>query len=120
MSLSTASLIAQSGLSSVTAEASVLSRNISAAGGTTGYTRKNGNVITTSYGSQVASITRASNQAVFESMLGATSARATQEARSSGTDTLNQTIGELSSTDPGSAPSGTSPAALISNFTNAL
>ena len=97
MSLSSAASLAQSGLNTVTAEISVLSRNISGASDTSIYSEKIANVITgPGGGSQVASITRATNQAVFQNLLGATSANATQNALSSGLDTLNQTIGNVS------------------------
>jgi flagellar hook-associated protein 1 len=71
-------------------------------------------------GSQVASITRASNQAVFDNLLSGTSANATQQALSSGLDQLNQTIGSLSSSSSSTDSTATSPEALLSNFTNAL
>jgi flagellar hook-associated protein 1 len=123
MSLSSAALIAQSGLNTVTAESSVLSRNISGANDTTIYSLKVANVTTTPGGSQVVSITRASNLAVFDSLLSATSANATQAALSSGLDTLNQTIGDVSSSSSSSSNTSTmatSPATLLSNFTSAL
>lgn len=120
MSLSSAMLTAQSGLNTITAETSVLTRNISGANSQAVYSRKTANVITTPSGPQVASVTRASNLAVFESMLGATSANAAQEAISSGLDMLNQTIGDVSSSSSTTASSTASPAALLSNFTNAL
>ena len=121
MSLFSAASLAQSGLNTVTAEISVLSRNISGASDTSIYSEKTANVITGPGGSsQVASITQATNQAVFQNLLGATSANATQNALSSGLDTLNQTIGNVSSSSSGSTSSASSPAALLSNFTNAL
>lgn len=120
MSLSGASRIAQSGLNTVTSEASVLSRNIAGASDTATYSRKIANVITTLDSSQVASVTRASNLAVFGNLLGATSANASQDALSSGLDTLNQTIGDISSSSSGTAAGANSPAALLSNFTDAL
>ena len=121
MSLFSAASLAQSGLNTVTAEISVLSRNISGASDTSIYSEKTANVITgPGGGSQVASITQATNQAVFQNLLGATSANATQNALSSGLDTLNQTIGNVSSSSSGSTSSASSPAALLSNFTNAL
>ena len=78
MSLSSAALTAQTGLNAITAEAAVLSRNITGANDTGIYSRKTANVISVLGGSQVASITRASNQAVFDNLLSATSANATQ------------------------------------------
>jgi len=121
MSLSSAANIAQSGLNTVTAEISVLSRNISGASDTAIYSEKTANVITAPGGSsQVASITQATNLAVFQNLLGATSANATQNALSSGLDALNQTIGNVSSSSSGTTSSASSPAALLSTFTNAL
>jgi flagellar hook-associated protein 1 len=99
MSLSSAAIIAQTGLSAITAEAAVLTRNIAGANDTGIYSRKSANVIAALDGSQVASITRASNQAVFDNLLSATSANAMQQALSSGLDQLNQTIGSLASSD---------------------
>jgi flagellar hook-associated protein 1 len=100
MSLSSAAIIAQTGLSTITAEAAILTRNIAGANDTGIYSRKSANVISASLdGSQVASITRASNQAVFDNLLSATSANAMQQALSSGLDQLNQTIGSLASSD---------------------
>jgi len=119
MSLSSAALIAQSGLATVAAETSVLSRNISGSSDTAIYSLKVANVSTTSNGAQVVSVTRASNQAVFENVLSSTAASATQDAISSGLDSLNQTIGDVSSSASGTS-SASSPAALLSNFTNAL
>jgi len=103
MSLFSAASLAQSGLNTVTAEISVLSRNISGASDTSIYSEKTANVITwPGGGSQVASITQATNQAVFQNLLVATSANATQNALSSGLDTLNQTIGNVSSSSSSS------------------
>lgn len=62
MSLFSAASLAQSGLNTVTAEISVLSRNISGASDTSIYSEKTANVITGPGGSsQVASITQATN-----------------------------------------------------------
>ncbi len=119
MSLSSAARIARSGLAAVAAETAVLSRNISGNSDTAVYSLKTANVSTTSDGVQVVSVTRASNQAVFENVLSSTAAAATQNAISSGLDTLNQTIGDVSSNSAGTS-SATSPAALLSNFTDAL
>jgi flagellar hook-associated protein 1 len=120
MSLSSASNIAKSGLNTVSAESSVLSRNITGASDTATYSRKIANVISTLDGSRVASVTRASNLAVFGNLLGATSASATQNAISDGLYTLNQTVGDVSSSSSSTTSNSTSPAALLSNFTNAL
>jgi len=121
MSLSSAVSLAQSGLNTITAEISVLSRNINGASDTSNYSEKTANVITGPGGnSQVASITRATNLAVFQNLLGATSANATQNALLSGINTLNETIGNLSSSSSSTNSSASSPSALLSNFTDAL
>lgn len=120
MSLSSAARIAQSGLNTVTAEAATLSRNIAGASTTTIYTRKIANVTTTPGSSQLVSVARASNLAVFANMLSATSSNATQDALTAGLNALNQTIGDVSSSIDGTTSSASSPAALLSNFTNAL
>lgn len=120
MSLSSSALIAQSGLNTVTAEASILARNITGASGTAEYSRKSANIISTLDGSQVASVTRASNLAVFGNMLTAASASAAQDALSSGLDMLDQTVGSVAGSSSSTASGSNSPAALLSNFTNAL
>ncbi len=118
MSLSSAAVTAQTGLSTITAEAAVLSQNIAGANDTGIYSRKTANIVSAPDGSQAASVTRASNQAVFDNLLNATSANAMHQALSSGLDQLNQTIGSLAS-DSANSPA-TSPEALLSRFTNAL
>jgi flagellar hook-associated protein 1 FlgK len=120
MSLASAALNAQSGLNTLTAEASVLSRNITGASSTALYSRKIANITAGLGGSQVVSITRASSQAVFDSMLAATSANAAESAISAALDQLNQTIGTVSATDSATPSGDGSPAALLSKFTNAL
>ncbi len=120
MNLTTAANIAQSGLATVSAETGVLSRNISASSDTSLYSRKIANVVTTSSGAQVVSVTRAYNQAVFENLLSATAANAAQAAISSGLDTLNQTIGDVASSSSAASSTATSPAALLAALTNAL
>lgn len=119
MSLSTAAYLAQSSLATIAAESAVTSRNISGANATGTYSRKVANVVTTSSGAQVVSITRLQNQALFSSLLGATSGAATQSALSDGLTVLNQTIGSPASTDT-STVAGNSPAALLSAFQGAL
>lgn len=118
MSLSSAASTTQSGLSTITAEIAALTRNISGGANTTLYSRKIANVATASSGAQVVSVTRASNQAVFDNVLSATAANAAQQAILAGLDTLNQTIGDVSS--PTSGSTATSPAALISSLSNAV
>ncbi|MCI0598665.1 MAG: hypothetical protein L0Y60_03945 [Beijerinckiaceae bacterium] len=119
MSLSSAARIAHSGLNTVTAEAAILSRNISGASGAA-YARKIANVISAQGGSQLASISRASNLAVFGDMLNAASANAAQDALAAGLEKLSWTIGDVASSNSGAALNALSPAALLSQFTNAL
>jgi flagellar hook-associated protein 1 FlgK len=119
MGLSTAANIAQSSLATVSAESAVTSRNISGASATGTYSRKVANVVTTSSGAQVISVTRLQNQALFSTLLGATASAATQSAISAGLDQLNQTVGSVDSTDT-STVAGNSPSALLSTFTDAM
>ncbi|HLH10381.1 MAG TPA: flagellar hook-associated protein FlgK [Methylovirgula sp.] len=112
MNLSSALNIAQSGVETSTALSDIISRNISGAN-TSGFSQKIGNVVTTlDGGSEVASISNAQNQALFNNVLGATSGSSMQSAISAGLTTLKTIVGQ---------PSGdTSPAAKLSDFTNAL
>ncbi|WP_395665164.1 flagellar hook-associated protein FlgK [Methylocella sp.] len=116
MSLSNAAAITQSGLASVTTEIATLSRNVSGASDTAYYSRKSANVASTAYGSQVVSVSRASNRAVFENLLAATAASAAQDATKASLETLSQAMGSVSSED---AQSGTL-TTLIGNLSGAL
>lgn len=120
MSLSSAALIAKSGLAAVATETSVVSRNISGNSDTTLYSRKIANVSTGANGAQLVSVTRAASQAVFENLLSSTAASAKQDSITAGLDALNQTIGNLASDSGATASSASSPSALLSSFTNAL
>jgi flagellar hook-associated protein 1 FlgK len=120
MSLSSAASIARSGLNAIAAETSVTSRNITGNSDTTIYSRKIANVVATLNGSQVISITRASNRVVFENFLSSTSGSSMRDALSAGLDSLDQTIGDVASSTPEMASSAHSPAAFLSKFTNAL
>lgn len=113
MGLTSAMSVAQSALATVAAESSVVSRDIAGVNNSGSFSRKIANVVTTlDGGSQVASVTNAQNQALFESVLGATSSSATQNAISTGLTTLQQIVGTTGST--------TSPTALISSLSDAL
>lgn len=113
MGLSTALSVAQSSIAAVSAEAAVVSRNIGGVNATGTYNEKSATVVTTLDGGvQVTSVTRAQNQALFDSMLAATASSATQTALAGGLTTLQGTVGDTSSS--------TSPAAQLSNFTDAL
>jgi flagellar hook-associated protein 1 FlgK len=112
MSLTTATNITQSSLAAVTAQIAAVSGNISGAS-TPGYVEQTANLATQSYGGViVSSVTNAQNQALYESMLAATSSSASQSAITNGLTTLQQTIGDTGST--------TSPAAQISSLMTAL
>jgi flagellar hook-associated protein 1 FlgK len=112
MSLTTATNITQSGLAAVTAQIAAVSGNISGAS-TPGYVEQTANLATQSYGGViVSSTTNAQNQALYESMLAATSSSASQSAITNGLTALQQTVGDTGST--------TSPAAQISGLMTAL
>ncbi len=113
MNFTTATNVAQSALATISAESSVLSRNIAGVNSSGSFSRKIANVASTQDGGvTVTSITNAQNQALFESVLSATSSSAAQNAISSGLTTLQNTVGNTSST--------TSPSAQISSLTDAL
>jgi flagellar hook-associated protein 1 FlgK len=112
MNLTSAARIAQSGLSSVTGEMSVLSRNIAAAG-TELSSRKVVNIISTGSGSQLGTVSRASNLAAFANFLTATAGAAAKDTLAAGLERLATTLGD-STTGSGS------PADSLSRFTDAL
>lgn len=112
MNLSTAALIAQSSLSSVTGEMSVLSRNIAGAGNDF-QSRKIVNAVSTGTGSQLGTVTRASNLAAFANVLESTASAAEKDMLTAGLDQLATTLGD-STTGKGS------PADSLSTFTNSL
>ena len=112
MNLSDAMNIAQSSLASNSAQISILSRNIAGVNNPN-YSRKIAVVTTSNNGaSQVVSVGQATDQALFTSMLNASSAAASATALSSGLDQLQQTVNDTQTS--------TSPSALIGNLTNAL
>jgi flagellar hook-associated protein 1 FlgK len=113
MNLANALNVAQSGLDTVSSLSDVVSRNISGATSTGTFSQKIANVVTTQDGGvEVASVTNAQNQALFNSVLSATSASATQAAISAGLTTLQSTVGE-----PGD---DIAPAEQLSDLTDAL
>jgi flagellar hook-associated protein 1 FlgK len=123
MGLSATSSIAQSALASAAAQSSILSSNIANVG-TTGYSRKSANIVTTIGGSStVASVQRATNTALMSNMLQATSSSAAQTAISDGLTQIQNTLG-LNTTAASSTSAATttdqSPSTLISNLTDAL
>jgi flagellar hook-associated protein 1 FlgK len=104
--------IAQSGLSVTANQTAVVSRNVANAGDPN-ISRKIANVVTApSGGVRLASITRASNEALFENMLAATSVFGAQQAIVAALDRLEQTVN-----DP---ELDASPAALVGKLADAL
>lgn len=112
MNLSSAARIAQSGLSSVTGEMSIVSRNITGAG-TDSYSRKIGHVVSTSSGPQLAATSRASNLAVFTNLLVSTAGAAAKDMLAAGLDRLAESLG-----DPATGTG--SPTDALGTFMNAL
>jgi flagellar hook-associated protein 1 len=113
MNLTTATNVAQSALSTVSAQSAIVSRNIGGVNSSGYFSQKIANIVTTADGGvEIASVTDAQNQAVFNNVLTATAGSSAQSALSSGLATLLTTVGE-----PGS---DTSPAEKLSDLTNAL
>ena len=122
MGLSATLNIAQSALSTNAALTTVVSRNIAGVNDPS-YSRKLTNVSTASDGTAVVvSTTRASDQALFNTLLSSTSESASSQAVADGLDQLEQTVNlttTASATDP-STTAGNSPSALLGAMTNAL
>jgi flagellar hook-associated protein 1 FlgK len=112
MNLSSAARMAQSSLSSVAGEMSLVSRNIAGAGSES-YSRKIGRVVSTAGGSELGALSRASNLAVFKNVLASTASAATKDMLVAGLDRLGATLGDIASGNG-------SPADNLSNFTDAL
>lgn len=109
MNLSNALSIAQSSLGTVATQSATVSRNIAGLNDP-GYSRKTANVVTAFGGSSaVASISRATDKALFANLLRANSAAASQQALADG---LNQ----LDTTTTGDQ----SPSTLLGTFTASL
>lgn len=112
MSLTVGLDIARKGLSATAEQTSVVSRNVMRAGEALA-TRKTAHLTTApGGGAQVVSITRATNAALFDKLLGTTSDAAAQKAISTALAKLGEVVG-----DP---QLGTSPAALVGKLGNAL
>jgi flagellar hook-associated protein 1 FlgK len=121
MGLSAALNIAQSALATSSAQTAVVSRNIAGVNNPN-YSEKTA-LVTTNYSgaSQVLSIGRAANTALFTNLLGANAASQYQQAIANGLNQIQQTIGlSPSSATSTSATSDTSPSTLISNLSNAI
>jgi flagellar hook-associated protein 1 FlgK len=112
MTLSAGLEIARSGLSVTSDQTAIVSRNVANAGNPLA-SRKIANVVTSpSGGVALASITRATNQALYENLLSATSASSGHQALVAALDRLDQTIN-----DP---ELDASPAALVGKLADAL
>jgi len=112
MSLTAALNTARSSLSATSAQISVSSRNVSGASDPS-YSRKIATTITNADGSaRIAQVSRATDNALYFTMLSATSKAAGQEAIANGLDMLSATVG-----DP---QSDQSPAGRLSALTTAL
>lgn len=112
MTLSQALNVARSSLTTTSTQTSIVSRNVAGVSDPSA-TRKIANVMTDAGGGvRIASITRASNTALFNNMLSATSDSSAQRAIATALDRLDQTVNdpELDS----------SPAALIQKLTDAI
>ena len=117
MGLSATLNIAQSALATNAALSSIVSRNIAGVNDPN-YSRKTGEVSTTSSGgSALSGVQRATNDALFTNLLGANSASAASAALSNGLDQLEQTV---SLTTASATASDTSPATLIGKLGAAL
>jgi flagellar hook-associated protein 1 FlgK len=112
MSLSVAFNTARSSLMNTTGQIAVSGMNVAGASDPS-YSRKLSLTTTTSDGSaRLLSVTRATDLAVYDRMLGATSSAAHQDALLSGIERLQLTIGD--------AETGWSPAALLGELDSAL
>jgi flagellar hook-associated protein 1 len=112
MSLSIGLDVAVSGLSATADQTAIVSRNVARAGDPHA-SRKSANVVTAPGGGvRIASVTRVSNQSLFDQMLAASTSSAGQKAIVDSLDTLDQTVN-----DP---ELDASPAAQIAKFASAL
>jgi flagellar hook-associated protein 1 FlgK len=112
MSLTSALSNARNALAVRSAETDIVSRNVAGANDP-GYTRKSASVVTTDGGGvRVAGVTRASNDALFTSMLKASSGSAASSALLDGVNQLQQTV------DPSLGDA--TPAGRIGALTDAL
>jgi flagellar hook-associated protein 1 len=123
MSLSSAFNIINSSFDANASQTAAISRNISNAS-TPGYTLKTANLATSAYGGvYVSSITRATNDALQDTMLSATSTSAQQAALANGLTQLSATVSDSASTASSSSTttaSGQSPSAMLASLQTAL
>jgi flagellar hook-associated protein 1 len=109
MNLSNVLSTANSSLAAIASQSAVVSRNVAGVNDPT-YSRKSPNVVTIEGGgAQTVSVTRTTNSALFDAMLGATSGSASQDALVNGLNQLDQV-----------ATSAQSPSTQIGSLTNAI
>jgi flagellar hook-associated protein 1 FlgK len=96
MGLTTSLNLGQNALATSAAESSVLSRNIGGANNPN-YSLKLANLITTAGGETNVSVSRATNTALFASLLSANSDSASASALQAGVEQLQTTVGDTSS-----------------------
>jgi len=112
MGLTTAFQVAQSAMSVVSGQSTIVSGNIAGVNNPN-YTRRVANVTMDSNGTAViSSVTRIADQSLYDTMLSTTSASSAASAITAGLNQLQNTVGDTSSTQ--------SPAALIGTLTNDL
>jgi flagellar hook-associated protein 1 FlgK len=112
MTLSAGLEIARSGLAVTSDQTAIVSRNVANAGNPLA-SRKIANVVTSPTGGvALASVTRATNQALYENLLAATSASSAQQAIVAALDRLDETVN-----DP---ELDASPAALVGKLADAI
>ena len=120
MSLTTTLNIAQQSLSTNAALSTIVSRNIAGVNNPN-YSTKTGQVETTLDGGvKIASITNATDNALFSNLLTANAQAAASSALSGGLGQLEQTLGLSTTTSTDGTTTDTSPATLLGNLTNAL
>lgn len=119
MSLSSAGAIANQSLATVASQINVVSRNISGVN-VSGYAAKTA-LVSTSFGggAQIDGIARATNSALFQNSLQATSAKTSSSVLSDGLDQIDRALG-ISSSTATDATTSRSPAALIASLSTAL
>jgi flagellar hook-associated protein 1 FlgK len=119
MTLSSAAAIATQSLQTITSQINVVSRNISGVN-TPGYAAKIALVTTNGMGAaQIDGVTQATNAALFQSSLQATSLQAAYSALSNGLKLIDQSM-NISAGSASNSSTNTSPATLISALSGAL
>ena len=112
MSLTTAFQAAQSSMAVVSAQSNVVSGNIAGVN-VSNYARRTANVTTDAAGlATVSSVTRATDQSLYDTMLSTTSASSAASAISDGLNQLQNTVGDTASAQ--------SPAALVGTLISDL